>query len=137
MSGQFIYFIRPVGEAGPVKIGCSTRPLSRLDQLMTWSPIPLEIAATCPGDYKLEARIHNALADCHSHREWFLSDGRISMAIRLLNAGKPIDQALDLDDVRGNVRAKFYRHRSEVTAIKRGKACALPPFSPSEKEDAA
>src|SRR3546814_12747101 len=38
-----VYFIRPIGQAGPVKIGCSVGPNKRRPELETWSPVPLEI----------------------------------------------------------------------------------------------
>lgn len=52
-----VYFIRPVGMDGPVKIGGSGVPKNRLNNLMTWSPFPLEVAATDDGGYPLERRI--------------------------------------------------------------------------------
>lgn len=53
---SFVYFVKPVGQDGPVKIGFSETPIDRLSTLMTWSPIPLEIAIAIPGDRELEGR---------------------------------------------------------------------------------
>lgn len=42
---QWVYFLRPVGEEGPVKIGVSEVPENRLRTYMVWSPMILEVAA--------------------------------------------------------------------------------------------
>lgn len=101
---QFVYFMKPVGQDGPVKIGCSERPNDRLSTFMTWSPIPLEIAATVPGDFALEKNIHECFADQHSHREWFHPSARLTKLIEDLANGVAIRTALDLSDRRGATR---------------------------------
>lgn len=109
MSGfrtSFIYFVRPVGAPGPVKIGCSESPEKRLETLMTWSPMPLEIAATVPGSFDLERNIHQCFADLYSHREWFFADDRITTVIERLRAGAAITEAMDLTDRRGRLPRK-------------------------------
>ena len=52
-----IYFLRAPGHA-PVKIGCSDDPFRRLLHYNLTAPYPLEIAATLPGDRKIESRFH-------------------------------------------------------------------------------
>jgi hypothetical protein len=68
---SFVYFIRPIGMKGPVKIGCSLSPDGRRETLETWAPFPLEVVASIPGSQELERRFHALLKDFHSHREWF------------------------------------------------------------------
>lgn len=70
-STQFVYFIRPVGLDGPIKIGCSTYPMSRLNALMTWSPFPLEILAMAPGGHSDERRLHQRFSADRLRSEWF------------------------------------------------------------------
>lgn len=65
-----VYFVAPVG-GGPVKIGFSAEPLQRLDMLMSWSPVPLQVLASAPGTQKDEGAIHAAFSEHWSHREWF------------------------------------------------------------------
>jgi hypothetical protein len=96
MTDRFVYFIRPIGMTSPIKIGCSEVPQHRLETLMAWSPLPLEVVATIPGKFDLERNIHECLADLHSHREWFNDDGRIAVIIDKLKAGTPIGEAMDL-----------------------------------------
>lgn len=99
MSGPrpcFVYFIRPVGMDGPVKIGCSGLLQDRMRSLATWSPFPLEIAAVAPGDLKTERQVHHAFADLHSHHEWFRADPRITDCIEKLRSGVPLADAVDL-----------------------------------------
>lgn len=66
-----VYFIKPVGMIGPVKIGCSKSPDNRLSCLATWSPFALEIVASVEGDFLLERRFHAAFLHLHERREWF------------------------------------------------------------------
>lgn len=102
----YIYFIKPVGEGGPIKIGCSYHPEERLLSLSTWSPFPLEVITTIPGDMKLEKNIHNCFADLHSHREWFRADQRLIDVIELLKRGTPVEEAIDLKKLVGNISKK-------------------------------
>lgn len=82
-----VYFIRPIGMAGPVKIGTSRTPDRRLNTFETWSPFPLEIAAAIDGDYRLERRFHNHFAADHTHREWFKWSPQLEMVIQAVKAG--------------------------------------------------
>lgn len=66
-----VYFLRPVGEAGPVKIGWSVLPTERLKAYQSWSPVLLELVARTPGDETLEARLHAHFVHLHMHGEWF------------------------------------------------------------------
>lgn len=66
-----VYFIKPIGFEGPIKIGVSLAPEQRADQLACWSPFPLEIVATINGDLKIERRFHGRFADDHLGHEWF------------------------------------------------------------------
>lgn len=95
---RMVYFMRPVGMEGPVKIGCSWLPAERLEQLAVWSPFPLEVVAAVPGNFALELNIHQCLADLHSHHEWFRADPKISAIIAKLQAGVAIGDAMDLTD---------------------------------------
>lgn len=103
-NGKFIYFIRPVGMIGPIKIGCSRSAGERLETLAVWSPFPLEIIYTEPGNYQLEQRIHRAFADYHSHREWFHPGERLLKAISKLQAGAVIATAIDFSQDNGAIR---------------------------------
>lgn len=66
-----IYFIKPVGMDGPIKIGCSSWPESRRDTLATWSPFTLEIIAEIEGGYTLEHQFHAMFEHQHERSEWF------------------------------------------------------------------
>lgn len=99
----YVYFIRPVGMVGPIKIGCSELPEGRLASLAAWSPYPLEIVVTIAGGIKLERNIHECFADLHSHHEWFRPGQRLLEAIDKLKRRVPIDQAVNLDDRRGTI----------------------------------
>jgi hypothetical protein len=66
-----VYFVRPVGELGPVKIGCSANVERRRAQLQTEADKRLEIVAAAPGSMDDERRIHSLFWHDHIRREWF------------------------------------------------------------------
>ena len=103
MKDKYVYFIKPVGMSGPIKIGCSDAPSARLAALATWSPFPLEIIATIPGGYALERNIQECFLDVHSHREWFHGAPRLQSAIAKLAAGVSVEDAIDLSDRKGSI----------------------------------
>lgn len=82
-----VYFARPIGELGPVKIGCATMVEARLKQMLTWSPLPLEIVAQMPGGYTLERRFHIRFQDDRLHSEWFRWSPELQAAIDAVAAG--------------------------------------------------
>lgn len=90
MSGpqNYVYFLRPVGADGPVKIGHSQRPLVRLQTFASWSPVELELAATTPGSRTLEARFHAMFWDDHLHGEWFAASPRLTSLIADIAGGR-------------------------------------------------
>lgn len=84
---RHVYFIRPIGMAGPIKIGCSASPDKRLGALETWSPFPLEIIATLEGTEHTERQFHALFAAHHERREWFRWCPEIEEAVAAINAG--------------------------------------------------
>lgn len=123
-DGKVIYFLACSGMVSPIKIGCSWQPMSRIISLSTWCPFPMEILATVPGDFELERKVQNCFADLHTHREWFRPDPRLTSAIERIKAGVPLGEAIDLADVRGDIKADHYRRRSEITAARRARVAA-------------
>lgn len=90
---SFVYFIKPVGALGPVKIGCSIDPVKRLQQLMVWSPVRLEIIAAFPGSYDDETAIQGMFSDSRSHGEWFHHSERLATFVERIRGGEPLDRA--------------------------------------------
>ncbi len=70
-SRRFVYFIKPIGMDGPIKIGCANKPEQRLIDLMSWCPFPLKIMATVPGGFAEERRLHQMFAADRLRAEWF------------------------------------------------------------------
>lgn len=103
---SFVYFIKPVGMPGPIKIGCSYTPYNRLDALKCWSPWPLEVVAIIPGNYGLESKIHGHFLAHHSHKEWFHAAPDILILIEKLKAGVPIGEIIDLGTRTGSIRKR-------------------------------
>lgn len=71
MSEKRIYFLRPVGQVGPIKIGCSVMPEKRLETYLPWSPIELELIVTAEGGHQQERQLHGVFGKDWMHHEWF------------------------------------------------------------------
>ena len=106
---RFIYFIRRINGEGPIKIGCSYFPATRLREIASWSPYPLGLIAECEGDDRQERRLHNFLYDSHSHGEWFHPTEEVLSVVAAVKAGVPLESAADLSAPKGRIRAKRYR----------------------------
>lgn len=141
MSDYFIYFLRPIGQVGPIKIGCSSHPKNRLEGLMSWAPIPLEIIATIPGDFDLEKNIHECFAEDFSHHEWFHASDRVADFVGKVAAGVPVEEAVDLSkrtkipngkhDPKVKLRTS-YSHKFSWASRKVNKAKRDAYYSPPE-----
>lgn len=90
---KFVYFVRPIGMDGPIKIGCSTKPLDRLAILSAWSPFPLELIGSVPGTFSDEARLHRRFSDLHTRKEWFMSSPLLRQTIELILSGVSVKDA--------------------------------------------
>lgn len=88
---NLVYFIRPKGKRGPIKIGCSNCPATRLDCLSAWSPWPLEVIGTIAGTYQDEQFLHECFAHSHSHREWFKATPALLATIEKILAAGTVD----------------------------------------------
>lgn len=114
-----IYFIKPTCFDGPIKIGCSEIPLTRLEQLSTWSPWPLEIIGYVDGDFDDERFLHQCFFSSHLHREWFHNSPRLRDVIaRILDTGS-VAAVRDVLKPEGSVRAKVdcRSNRSNIAKV--------------------
>jgi hypothetical protein len=83
-----VYFARPVGCIGPIKVGFTSNPDQRLANLNSqWRPLQIEFVAVIKGSRQLENRIHTLFADDHWHREWFDASPRLLAAIAAIQHG--------------------------------------------------
>lgn len=87
---KVVYFIRPIGMSGPIKIGTSVDPEKRLRDISVWSPLPLEIIGKFPGSAAQENYLHRRFADQHSHGEWFRPSELLLWTIERILAGEPL-----------------------------------------------
>lgn len=87
MSDQ-VYFIKPVGMDGPIKIGFSAVPMARLLSMVAWAPFDLELIGSVPGTYSDEQYLHRCFWNHHRHHEWFNQSEELTSAIAdILEAG--------------------------------------------------
>lgn len=112
---SFVYFIKPVGMDGPIKIGFTKSAEQRLTNLTRWSPFPLELLVAIPGGQKLEYAIHGRFAHAHQRNEWFTPTPEMLDAIAKLKAGVPVEQAINLKKPTGSIRnwTKWSEERRE------------------------
>lgn len=82
-----VYFIKPIGMDGPIKVGCSISPNGRMETLGLWCPLPLELIATVEGGHDLERRFHARYWLSHKGHEWFTPTATMLADIAAINAG--------------------------------------------------
>lgn len=66
-----VYFLKPADADGPIKIGSSTTPLSRLRTYQIWSPVVLELVTSCAAHRNTERFLHRHFLADYLHGEWF------------------------------------------------------------------
>lgn len=66
----WVYFIQ-VGTDGPIKVGISAEPFSRLKQLRTSHYEPLHLIGAVWASKQFEQAIHAAFAEARLRNEWF------------------------------------------------------------------
>lgn len=87
MNKRRVYFIKPVGMDGPIKVGCSHSPDGRRKTLETWSPFALEIIAEIEGGEDIERRFHALFYDTHQRGEWFDASAKMTAVVAAINGG--------------------------------------------------
>lgn len=100
MSYRTVYFMKPVGMDGPIKIGCTNMPIRRLKQLGDWCPFPLEIIGTFPGSPADEHEVQRRFAQHRSHGEWFRPAGELLEFIAALGLPAAAFEAKSKEDAR-------------------------------------
>lgn len=66
-----VYFVKPIGMSGPIKIGFAADFEVRFQSLQTGSPIPLEALRVIEGTQQTELALHRKFAAHRLHGEWF------------------------------------------------------------------
>lgn len=119
MSGKIrtVYFARPAGFDGPIKIGCSIEPAARVLNLAIWSPFPLELIGSVPGSYQDETFLHKCFADSHSHHEWFRSSPALRDAIATILAAGTVDILRATHIPKGDIRSIRQRFRTPEKSL--------------------
>ena len=93
---KYVYFIEAVG-TNRVKIGFSSDPYLRLQQIRTCSPFPVRLLAVIEGSVDLERAFHSQYDHKRIHGEWFIvGDDEIEEIIKLnSDQEKCIDYVFD------------------------------------------
>jgi hypothetical protein len=67
----FIYFLK--AENGFIKIGISGNVEERMNELISNSPVKVELLKTVEGNQKMEKELHEKFKKYRNHGEWFKS----------------------------------------------------------------
>lgn len=94
-SLRYVYFMRPIGADGRIKIGCSYKPASRLVAIAVHSPYQLEIIGVGKGSIPDEQLLHEYFAADRLHSEWFRASDELHQVIDLMGQGATASEALD------------------------------------------
>lgn len=113
MKKVLIYFMKPVGLPGPIKIGCSRSPAERLKLMATWSPFELEVIAVTAGGLTEEKLIHDRFVHVHERNEWFTATNELMSGITAIQNGASIHEAFDVAHPRGNIRDAAIKKRNQ------------------------
>ena len=116
---RIIYFLKPVGADGPIKIGSSVLLAERVSELSGWSPVPLELMGTVPGEIWQESYLHRCFAKDHSHKEWFRATPRLVEAILAILAAGSVEAVTKDLKPEGGIRrnpTQTWRHRRKAAA---------------------
>lgn len=70
VNAPYVYFIQS-GDDGPIKIGLSSKPFRRVQQLQTGNPRELLLRHVLPGDRAMEAQLHARFEPARIRGEWF------------------------------------------------------------------
>lgn len=81
-----IYAIQ-AGECGPIKLGISGNPWSRLDTLQTGCPQRLSLRAVVDWNDCYERHLHCWLADDRLYGEWFSPNERVRLVVEAMKSG--------------------------------------------------
>lgn len=100
-----VYFIKPVGQDGPIKIGLSNDPARRIAEFATWSPLRLELLGSVPGSWADEQFMHECLADHLSHGEWFHASPEVLSAVNSVIATGGFDAVRQALTPKANLRS--------------------------------
>lgn len=85
-TGEVVYFLR-AGEF--VKIGKATGSASsRVSQLKTGCPFPIEVMATIPGGIDKEHSLHQQFSHIRAHGEWFHAHPSLLSFIKTVSRGQ-------------------------------------------------
>lgn len=84
---SYLYFLRPVGMPGPIKIGVSKFPKNRRGQMSAISPFPLELITQTQAERQIEGRVHTLLRAHHSHSEWFHAHSEVLAVVQSVADG--------------------------------------------------
>lgn len=149
-----IYFIRPVGLPGPVKVGFTKRDAAtRMKDMQCGSPLELEVWAFFPGDTSDEYAIHYHLIDSHSHGEWFFYTDKMENLVENLKNDINILQAMptyscspirkqgylierNLTDIQNKVIKNFSIERAKKNMANAQKVKCKFPFSATQRKKA-
>lgn len=83
----YVYFLRPIGHDGPIKIGHSDDPSRRCEAYNAIAPWELEVVGKLAGTTLMERQFHTLFAHLHTHHEWFRAAPELLITLAAINGG--------------------------------------------------
>lgn len=90
---RMVYFLRRADGVGPIKIGVSRLPETRLADFCKWSPYMLALIASAPGSNAWERGLHLRFAAYRLHMEWFAPAPALLAGIEAIKGGASLEEA--------------------------------------------
>lgn len=103
MKALFVYFIQATN-GGPVKIGKSSDPETRLANLQAGNPYPLIVKAVCKGGLGAETQIHKHFASSRLRSEWFQETQALTELMKRLPTLKEVREGKFCPEILNNDR---------------------------------
>lgn len=120
---RVVYFVKPVGMEGPIKIGSTRNFTKRFRCMNTDSPFELECILWLEGDYDDETKIQTLLLGSHLRGSWFqASDEVLALIERVKRVGI---SGMDLATENRSPRSKIWRaYLQSQRAVEQDRAAA-------------
>ena len=113
-----IYFIAPVGEHDPIKVGFTKDLARRLIAYIGHSPLPLTLLALAEGPREVESALHGLFKLDRLHGEWFKSSPEMLSIVemyRYVPGQPPLEIDLTPKIAMDELRISICRHIARET----------------------
>jgi hypothetical protein len=91
-AGNYIYFAADAART-VIKIGITSRPALRVDNLTSSSPVTIFLLASAPGTAPQERALHHQFREQWHHGEWFTPNAELLALIEFVRSTSSLPSA--------------------------------------------